>query len=339
MTVIPCVTGYVNGREGGGAGGNCTRAPATPDTGAGTCGRQGEPLGEPASPLVTTPISEQRAEVYKRSFRVVRPETGNRNAIPPDRSGSVISGFSAKSRSRLRFAAVNAFPVICSQMGLTYHESWPTDGRTAKRHLHAFLVTFRRLCPSGRYLWLLEFQRRNAPHFHLFFTVLPDQELWRKLSAAWVRITSGTDYALWWHGPERGENWIPWVVNNGSYLCKYLDKEAQKSIPDGYINFGRFWGASTDLVSPPEVVPIESLTMYDQIDLSTGEVMQGETYILRNLGRLADRQTRGFSRFRQRAHRGSYTILHGSAAFNQLRDYLGRLKSQREGRCLNHANP
>lgn len=283
-------------------------------------------------PLVTTPISEHRLEIFPRSVRVVRPETGNRDATPPDRSGSVLSGFSAKSRSRLRFAAVNALPVLCSQFGLTYHNAWPTDGRLCKRHLHAFLVTLRRLAPSVRYLWLLEFQRRNAPHFHLFLTIPPDRELQDRLAAAWVRITGGTPEALSFH--RHDNNWVPWVINNGSYLCKYLDKEAQKSIPDGYSNFGRFWGNSSDLVPSPFITPTAALSAYDQVDSSTGELCQGETYLLRNLGRLADRQTKGFSKFRQRAHRSSYMILNGTAALFQLERYLARVKSKREGRCL-----
>jgi hypothetical protein len=278
-------------------------------------------------PLVTTPISEHRLEIFPRSVRVVRPQTGNRECVPPDRSGSFLSGFSSKSRSRLRFTAVNAFPALCSQFGLTYHNGWPTDGRECKRHLHAFLVTLRRLAPSALYLWLLEFQKRNAPHFHLFLTIPPDPQLQAQLAAAWVRITGGTPEALAFHS--HSNNWIPWVINNGSYLCKYLDKEAQKSIPDGYINFGRFWGNSSNLVPAPIVTPTAALSAYDQLDEATGELCQGETYILRNLGRLADRQTRGFSRFRQRAHRSSYTILNGTPALFQLERYLGRLTSKR----------
>lgn len=258
----------------------------------------------------------------------MRPGTGNSSAVPPDRSGSEITGFSDKSRSRLRFAAVNAYPALISQIGLTYHDQWPTDGRECKRHLNSFLTYLRQIAPDARYLWLLEFQRRNAPHYHLFLTIPPDPVLWVKLSQAWVKITGGSDVALWWHGPVRGENWIPWEMNNGSYLCKYLDKEAQKSIPPGYFNFGRFWGNSIGLVPDPVAIPTEQLTAYDQIDQTTGEIITGESYLIRNLGRLADRQTRGYSRFRQRAQRSSYTVLNGAGGFYVLEKYLARLKSK-----------
>lgn len=280
-----------------------------------------------APPLVTTPISRTNEfQVFPRSVRVHRPATGNQDAIPPDRTGSQITGFSAKSRSRLRFTAVNAFPEIVSQLGLTYHESWPTDGRAAKSHLENLLRQLRRWVPSVKYLWLLEFQKRNAPHFHLFLTIPPDESLRLKLARAWVKITGGTPAAFKFH--EHENNWIPWAINNGQYLCKYLDKEAQKMIPEGYANFGRFWGCSTDLLPDPLRIPVESMTAYDQIDTATGEIQPGESYMIRNLGKLADRQTKGFSRFRKRAHRSSYTILNGSAAFFQIEKYLSRMTSQ-----------
>jgi hypothetical protein len=305
--------------------GYCTASNAL--SGGGARRRQGEPLGEPSESLVTTPISDtDRLEIFPRSVRVVRPGSGNQQSIPPDRSGSKITGFSDKSRSRLRFAAVNAFPELISQLGLTYHAAWPTNGRDAKRHLHQFLCLLRRWSPGVRYLWLLEFQKRNAPHFHLFLTIPPDEVLRLRLAQAWVTITGGTPEALKFHRHER--NWIAWQINNGSYLCKYLDKEAQKSIPEGYFSFGRFWGHSSNLVPEPIKTPTAALSAYDQLDLNTGEVATGETYIIRNLGRLAERQTKGFSRFRKRAPRSSYTILNGTAALFQLESYLAREKQR-----------
>jgi hypothetical protein len=39
----------------------------------------------------------------------------------------------------------------------------------------------------------------------------------------------------------------------GSYLCKYLDKQHQKAIPEGFRCFGRWWGNSRKLVEDPAV--------------------------------------------------------------------------------------
>lgn len=279
-------------------------------------------------PLVSTSISHRGSfKLSASSLRVDRPDTGPRPE-PPDRSETSINSFSAKSRRRLRLRALDAFPALVSQFGLTYHDQWPVDGRQSKVHLDTWLKVLRRLLPDCGYLWLLEFQQRNAPHYHVFLTVPPDRTTWELLAAAWVRITDGTDDQLWWHGPDRGENWIDWDMRSGTYLCKYLDKEAQKFIPLGYVNFGRFWGNSRGLA--PVLRSLEEAEVdeaFSVIDQKTGEVYGGSATVIRWLGRLAEKQTCGLSRFRTRAPHFSYTIIQGSAAFRQIEQYFHKLKS------------
>lgn len=278
-------------------------------------------------PLVSTSISQQpRLEVYKKPLSVKRPGTGNPDQVPPDRSGSWIGSFSDKSKSRLRFLTQAAFPDLVSQFGLTYHDQWPTDGRTSKAHLNAWLVALRRIVPGVRYLWLLEFQKRNAPHYHVFLTIPPDAKKWNLLAEAWTRITGGSDDQLWWHGRKRGKNWIAWDMGTGSYLCKYLDKEAQKAIPEGYHSFGRFWGNSRGL-KPKIDIPLSDVDRAcSVIDQDTGEIYGGATTVIRWLGRLAEKQTRGYSRFRTRAQHGSYTMLNGASAYKQIEGYFYNLQ-------------
>jgi len=43
-------------------------------------------------------------------------------------------------------------------------------------------------------------------------------------------------------------NFIEWDMGSGAYLCKYLSKESQKSVPDYFTGVGRFWGSSVGLV-------------------------------------------------------------------------------------------
>lgn len=273
-------------------------------------------------PLVTTPISQQsRIELYPQSLRVKRPFAGEA-PTPPDRTGSQITGFSDKSRRQLRFRALNAFPALVSQLGLTYHDEWPTDGRECKRHLNAFLVSLRRILPDANYLWIMEFQKRNAPHFHVFLSVPPDEETRLKLADAWTRLTSpGDAQALRFH--QHSRNWIDWDMGSGAYLCKYLDKEAQKAVPEGYHSFGRFWGNSRGLVPLAVEIPLDDVDeATTAIDQTTGEITGGASTVIRWLGRLAEKQTRGFSRFRKRAPHGSYTILRGRVAYEQIERYL-----------------
>lgn len=285
-----------------------------------------------ACSLVSTCISQHgqrpRLELYPASLRVKRPGSGQAGQDPPDRTGTELNSFSEQSRRKLRFRAINAFPSLVSQMALTYHETWPTDGRASKAHLNAWLTFLRRVCPDAGYLWIMEFQTREAPHYHVFLTIPPNIETWEKLSRAWVRITGGTPDAEWWHGPGRGKNWIFWEMRSGSYLAKYLDKESQKAVPDGYRNFGRFWGNSRGLEAKPIEIPLDDIDDSAPVDEETGEVYGGSKTVLRWLGRLAEKQTRGFSRFRTRAALGSYTMLEGSAAYQQIEKYFDRQRKK-----------
>ena len=280
----------------------------------------------PSQPLVTTPITRQPTlDLHPVSLRITRPNTGNQTAEPPLRTGQTLTGFSSKSRSRLRFRAVNAFPQLISQLGLTYHNHWPTDGRKCKQHLDNFLRELRRILPDVNYLWIMEFQKRNAPHFHLFLTIPPDRQIHEQLAQAWTRITSPDDtQALDFH--RHPDNWIDWIMNNANYLAKYLDKDAQKHIPTGYSNFGRFWGNSRTLLQEPIRIPLDQLDNLESADRETGEIDGGQTKIIRALGRLAEKQTNGYSKFRIRAPHTSYTILQGTKAYLQLENYFRRLK-------------
>jgi len=294
--------------------------------------------------LVSTPISqrtplEPEFHYYRTSCATKHYNSGNTDSTPPNRAATKIQGFSNKSKSRLRKLAVNSTEPLISQLALTYHEEWPTDGRECKKHLNAFLQYLRRNYPDVYYLWILEFQTRNAPHYHLFLTIEPDQEIWKNLAAAWVRITGGTAEAEWWHGPERGENWISWDMGTAAYLAKYLDKESQKMIPEGYENFGRFWGNSRQLKPVPLAVPLETLDDLSVVDKGTGEIYGGKETVLRWLGRAADKQTNGYSRFRKRANHSSYTFLDGMKFYKQIENYFSRLNDQEETHRFNIDEP
>jgi hypothetical protein len=220
---------------------------------------------------------------------------------------------------------VNAFPKLISQLGLTYHNDWPTDGRTCKKHLNLFLTHLRKRLPELNYLWIMEFQKRNAPHFHLFFSIPRDEKTADLLATIWTNITSPNDpKALAFHKNEK--NWIPWQMNKANYLVKYLDKDAQKSIPPTYANFGRFWGNSRNLVQKPISIDLTTLDNLTTVDLDSGELDGGQTKIIRILGRLAEKQTNGYSKFRTRAPHGSYTMLNGADAYLRLENYYRRLK-------------
>ncbi|MDA3815160.1 MAG: hypothetical protein PF549_02225, partial [Patescibacteria group bacterium] len=235
------------------------------------------------SPLVTTPIREPISEFFplidsmqffRTSLKVKRPHPSDASKIEhTDRTGTSINVFSSKSRSRLRFLAVNSKKPLISQFALTYHDKWSEDGREVKRHLHWFLKDLRRICPDIGYLWIMEFQARKAPHFHLFLSIPPSAAIWERLAKIWSRISApGSDFSEWFHGSERGKNWIPWEMGSASYLAKYLDKLDQKDVPEGFFNFGRFWGNSRNIKPDFLEMSIEDLSNMEIVDKQTGEL-------------------------------------------------------------------
>lgn len=174
--------------------------------------------------------------------------------------------FSPKSASRLTRTARNAMPALVSQFCLTYHQSTP-DGATAKKHLNAWLSALRRAAPGVGYLWILEFQSRGVPHFHVWLTAPYSEPLWKRLGAAWHRLAEpSSPQHLWWHTEERlGTNgklqrsFMAWDMKGAGYLRKYMSKEAQKCVPDGFGWCGRFWGCTRGLVPDPVELDADDL--------------------------------------------------------------------------------
>jgi hypothetical protein len=64
-------------------------------------------------------------------------------------------------------------------------------------------------------------------------------------------------------------------MGKGGYLSnKYLAKEAQKSVPPGFLNVGRFWGSSRALAPSPECIDLSQLPeQTEEIDQITGEII------------------------------------------------------------------
>jgi len=224
-----------------------------------TCGGERKLTpGVPASLLVTCSISTRKGqgnpvtglEIYPRSVKVMRPWKGW-NPTPPKREA--LRGLSKKAQARLWFIVRNAFPELISQICLTYHESNP-DGRQIKKHLKRFLKLLMEKYPCG-YLWVLEFQRRGFPHFHLCLTLPFDTPgLHQFMARTWNRIAEPeSEKHLIWHAHKK--NFFEW--SEKGYLSKYLDKANQKKAPEGFEGLGRMWGASAGLV--PEPVKVEGI--------------------------------------------------------------------------------
>jgi hypothetical protein len=278
--------------------------------------------------LVNRLISQQpHFEVYPQAVKIVRKKyVSNDKPEPPPRSE--ISGFSDSSKRRLRFLAGNTTVPLVSQFSLTYHNSKP-DGKTVKKHLNSWLQRIRTRFPEIHYLWILEFQTRGVPHFHVFLSLPHDLPGLRNILAVnWNRIAEPeSDEHLRFHNHKN--NFIKWDMYSAGYLCKYLDKEHQKAVPVGFTGVGRFWGNSRALLAIPETVTINDLQHLcpTYLDEETGEINGPDAFgfILRTLGKLHEKKLRK-SPWKSKFRTGlaSYTLQSSAPSFRQLRSYLYR---------------
>lgn len=269
-------------------------------------------------------------EVYSRSVKVKRETRKHlENQISPDRSGTQLLGFSKGSKSRLRFMAVNAADHIKSQFCMTYADDFPNDGRTCKGHLNGFLTVLRKRFDDLKYMWIGEFQTRGAPHFHLFSSLPVTAENHKILSDAWHKI-AGVSEEKHRRFHNHSKNFIAWDMGTGSYLVKYLDKEHQKQIPEGFSNFGRWWGNSRNLKAlPVNVVSVDEAHFYsDSANYETGEVFTDDVpqFLIRTL--IKYQLKKGGKGWSVKRHQ-TMTSLFGAAIFNRVFDYQMTLAKRR----------
>lgn len=294
------------------------------------------PVG--GSPLLVNTLISQQAigsknpvkalHVWPRAIKLDRDFDSGSNRPPPSLRGE-ISSFSMSSKRRLKFTAGNAFPQLISQISLTYHKATP-DGHTVKKHLNTFLTSLRRHFPGVGHLWILEFQKRQTPHLHLFLT-LPHSTagLHNFMASKWHAIAEpDSPEHLRFHRHEK--NFIPWDMGTAGYLCKYLDKEHQKQVPQGFIGVGRFWGNSRGLV--PDAILVETANIdaafsYSVVDQDTGEVQefQATEYVIRCLCKHHEKSLRRSPwKSSARKRRTSYTLPNGFEIYKQLENYLSK---------------
>lgn len=124
-------------------------------------------------------------------------------------TGGVITEWSRKSRSAMcrSFAELDYSPLVESgrvpaMVTLTYPGDWEAvapDGASVKRHMVLWRKRFQReYGEPARYIWKLEFQRRGAPHIHLWMTppISPGrsgQGFAQWLSETWAQVVDHPD--------------------------------------------------------------------------------------------------------------------------------------------------
>lgn len=169
-----------------------------------------------------------------------------------------ISGWSKRSWSKLAFLVRSTRVRFKSFLTLTYGETMPTTVEQSKKDLNRFLTKLRKGRKGFEYVWVLEFQERGAPHYHLLLTFAPEMAGDRKMLAAqWCDSIRPELHSL-----ERGKvlsvhnHKKAWVVMDDPvgakmYILNYATKLAQKKCPERYWTTGRYWGASRGVKHSP----------------------------------------------------------------------------------------
>lgn len=190
-------------------------------------------------------------------------------------TGGVITEWSRKSRSAMcrTFAELDYSPLVESgrvptMVTLTYPGDWETvapDGASVKRHMVLWRKRFQReYGEQARYIWKLEFQRRGAPHIHLWMAppISPGRSsrgFAQWLSETWAQVVDHPD------AEQKARHRLAGTaidVRNGLRACDpkrlaiyftkhsspnlHGDKEYQHTVPEMWRRHGRgpgrFWG-------------------------------------------------------------------------------------------------
>jgi hypothetical protein len=198
-------------------------------------------LGSIDDCLLTVKVYQRDVKIHFNSLDtpkfISEPEKETRRA-----KRSKIVKFTKKSAKSLSHLIRNSEDTWKVFITLTYPENFPCNGKETKTHLNAFLQHMRR--KKIKYAWVLEFQSRGAPHYHIIASdFIPKDEL----SDRWYSIVDSGDEKHLRAGT--GIESIKSIGHLYGYLSNYINKLEQKTPPEGFENVGRFWGASRNLLT------------------------------------------------------------------------------------------
>lgn len=191
--------------------------------------------------LLTVKVYQRDVKIHFSALNLPKfipePEKEKRRA-----KRSKIVKFTKKSAKNLRHQIRNSEDTWKVFITLTYPDVFPCDGKETKDHLNVFLQYLRR--KEIKYVWVLEFQSRGAPHYHIIASNFIHKE---DLSKIWYRIVGSGDEKHLKAGTQIEA--IKSKTHLYGYLSNYIKKLDQKTPPAGFENVGRFWGASRNLLT------------------------------------------------------------------------------------------
>lgn len=157
------------------------------------------------------------------------------------RSRGIIKEFTWMAKRRCKIALRNSDPNANVLITLTYPGVYPTNGLVVKEHLYKFKKYLRKL--DIDYFWVLEFQKRGAPHFHFIVNKFVPMDEVKKV---WFDIVGSGDLKHLDQGVE--VEFARNTIKAKMYMLKYLEKSYSKDVPDEYKKVGRFWGHNKRMI-------------------------------------------------------------------------------------------
>lgn len=227
----------------------------------------------------------------------VESKSAGEDTCRADAQRGEIGEFSRESRRRLlnRLNAIDRKVIPAGNvwfMTLTYHCNWAYDFHAWKRQLETLWKRFQReyleeygveragLLVAASLIWKLEFQQRDAPHFHclvIWHDRSPDLVKFREwLALNWAQVVAGrgneVDYAHWRAGTQcdRSEKW----GGVSAYAAKYCSKQTQQVIDYNtgeIMPNGRWWGCKALRALP---VRYENEPLTEEQALTVRRVLQ-----------------------------------------------------------------
>lgn len=202
--------------------------------------------------------------------RVVSPYLGP--PVDPEKDddakrGEIIEFSKSAQRRLMQFLAkipdgelLSSFMITLTYPGNACPEAIPEkeDSAKYKRHLDTLAKALKRKYPGSSAVWVLEFQKRGAAHYHaLLFGIPVDQlaECRQWLAETWNRIAGMGDAQHLQAGTQCDLARSAGGARN--YLAKYLSKGNQAA--EG-VKVGRYWGKINKKAVPLGVEVVETLT-------------------------------------------------------------------------------
>lgn len=218
---------------------------------------------------LTVELYRQDVRIRRKMPEVMREalaEGRRRREIHAVKRGK-LTGWNSRVRSRL-LRLVRNLPAASCMLTLTHAANYPRDRNTCQRQFKRLLQAMMRMKWVSLYMdlfgvWVLEAQKRGAPHWHLLVYMRPrgDHEysmsqgqvncLVYMLRPVWYRIVgSGDPEHL--KGGVHGRR-VRHAGKAESYMARELGKNHQKDLPEGWDSFGRQWGTFGHLPRPEPV--------------------------------------------------------------------------------------